>query len=573
MKTIRYISSLVRLILLFGVLCIPQALASDISRSSFVYEGAFRVPQGSFGEASFSNNPFVNAQYQPMAYNPVNNSLFLGQATPDHTQTKRIGEISIPEIINPLSVDLQIDKLNIAAVLQAPQDISNGEFDKLNQDGSASSDPAGWGQLGGLYVNDNQLLGTAWSYYDASQSNGYRSHFTSKLSWLNGTGFSGMHAVGSSPNGSFANGGFVGGYLAKVPEKHRAAIGFPMLSGRTGGPIVGRSSFGPTLWGFDPGQLNFDKASPSTMFIGYPESHPTLGTYSDQASLMFNRSTGVTGVIWPENSDSILFFGSHGLGIEFDQDGLPLDNDAQNCSGPGTSDVSQAMSNTALKQSGVSSHNCGFQTLNSTDISNGLACCFDPVNSANTTHRNAFKIGAGTSCYGDGTRDHRQARTASWLKLNSPSGYQCGDIYIDAAGIAQDNACCFVGTNSTAKGGSSYPSVYQVWQYDIQDVLDVKSGAKAPWELLPSIWNFDLPFDTDDRAKQIFATAYDPENQRIFIGQSFGDGEYPIIHVFSLELDGAIAPPITPSPPQVPNDDQLCLPIKASSSSHVLICL
>ncbi len=554
------------------LLCMPAFMplgkANELNRSSLVYEGAFRVPKGSYGGTSFSCNPFVNAQYQPMAYNPVNNSLFLGQSTPTHTQAKRIGEISIPEIINPLSVEMQIDELKTSVVLQEPQDISNGEFDKLNQDGKASSDPAGLAQLGGLYVYQSKLLGTSWSYYDASQSNGYRSHFSANLSWQNGADFSGMHAIGTSPTGSFANGGFVGGYMTKVPFKHREAVGYPMLTGRTGGPIVGRSSFGPTLWGFDPNQLNFGQAAPSKMFIGYPESQATLGDYSDQPSLMFNRSTGVTGMVWPENSDSILFFGSHGLGIAFDDEGVPLDNDAPSCVGPGTSNTNEAIGNAALKQSGATSYSCGFQILTSQDIDSGLACCFDPVNNTNTTHQNAFKVGAGTSCYGDGTRDHRQARTSAWLKQNSPSGYQCGDIGMSAEDINQDNACCFVGSNSTAKGGSSYPSVYQVWQYNIQDLLDVKSENSEPWEVIPTVWNFDLPFDSTDRAKQIISTAYDPANQRIFIGQAFGDGIHPLIHVFSLDLEG-----VDESSPTSPDDDSICLPIKTNKANHAVICL
>ena len=390
---------------------------------------------------------------------------------------------------------MDIGELKTASVIQAPQDISDGAFDKLNQDGKAPSDNVAWGQLGGLYVYDNKLLGTSWAYYDASQSNGFRSHFTANLSWQDNTGFSGLHAVGQSPTGSFANGGFVGGYMAQVPQKYRAELGFPMLTGRTGGPIVGRSSFGPSLWGFDPSKLNFDQPAPATMFIGYPESQATLGDYSDKVSLSFNRSTGVTGVVWPENSDSILFFGSHGLGIAFDPVGIPLDNTAAACVGPGTSDKNEAIDNATLKQSGIKTRNCGFHVMDESDIESGQSCCYDPINNTNTSHSYGFQVGAGTSCYGPGTRDYKQARTSAWLKQNAAEGYKCGEEDMQAVDIEQDNACCFVGTNSTSKGGSSYPSVYQIWQYDVQDIIDVKNEKKAPWDIVPRIWNFDLPFD------------------------------------------------------------------------------
>ena len=511
-----------------------ESMARSISKSDIIYEGTFRVPHGLHNGTNFGNNSYLNAQYQPFAYNPNNNSIFMGSITGPATQPKRIGEFSVPEIIHPSTVDYDIEQLPQAVVIQAPQDISSGDFDKIRLNGNIPSDEAK-AQLGGLYVYNNTLLGTVWGYYDANGAMSYRSHFSANLDWTTATGFSGLHAVGVSPTGSFANGGFVGGYMAEVPVKYRDQIGAPMLTGRTGGPIVSRSSYGPTLWSFDPADFDFDTPAPATMLIGYPDSHQTLGGYSDVPSTLYNRGAGVRAVLWPEQTDSILFIGTIGLGIKYHPNGTPVINSQPSCRGPGTSNAKKALSNAQLKKAEVGSYICGPTTLTYADIyTEGKSCCFDPTSSDDGEHTTEFVLGKGTSCYGLGTKELSETRTNAWLKQHSPTSYSCGGITMSGSEISAGDGCCYVGKLSTDKGGTSYPSVYQVWQYNVNDLLDVKSGSKKPWEVVPEVWNFDLPFVNPDRSKGLIGATIDQANERIFIAQSFGDGNYPLVHVFKI---------------------------------------
>jgi hypothetical protein len=113
----------------------------------------------------------------------------------------------------------------------------------------------------------------------------------------------------------------------------------------------------------------------------------------------------------------------------------------------------------------------------------------------------------GTFCYGEGTGDSSLAAT---------SGY-C----YDPAG--------------SSKGTHAYPYVYQVWAYDALDLLSVKNGEKNPWDIKPyAVWQLNFPFGNANAI--INGAAYDPDSQRIFISEAYGDNYgMPLIHVYRLQ--------------------------------------
>jgi hypothetical protein len=85
----------------------------------------------------------------------------------------------------------------------------------------------------------------------------------------------------------------------------------------------------------------------------------------------------------------------------------------------------------------------------------------------------------------------------------------------------------------SSKGNHAYPYVYQIWAYDILDLITVKNGKKQPWQVKPyALWNFNLPFESDNR--QIGGATYDQANQRLFISQINSDGTRPVIHLFMV---------------------------------------
>lgn len=87
-----------------------------------------------------------------------------------------------------------------------------------------------------------------------------------------------------------------------------------------------------------------------------------------------------------------------------------------------------------------------------------------------------------------------------------------------------------------SKGNHAYPYRGQVWAYDVEELLAVRSGAKQPWEIVPyATFELSLPFETGSRVIQ--GVAYDAARQRIFIALRNADGDLPLVHVLSVQLD------------------------------------
>ena len=84
-----------------------------------------------------------------------------------------------------------------------------------------------------------------------------------------------------------------------------------------------------------------------------------------------------------------------------------------------------------------------------------------------------------------------------------------------------------------SQGTHAYPYVHQVWSYDVADLAAVKAGTKNPWEPLPTVWTFDLPFQTSSR--KLGSCAYDSANNLVYLVQMSAAGNgYPLIHVFEV---------------------------------------
>jgi hypothetical protein len=224
-----------------------------------------------------------------------------------------VGEISIP---TPL-ITTDFSALPVATVLQDQTDITEGHMNEVGADGATMSGC----KIGGLLVYDGRLIGTSYVYYDAGGT-ARRSHFTSGLDFSVTGDFNGMFAVGSR------NPGFVAGHMAHIPPAWQEALGGTVLTGLDGVPIVSRTSYGPTVTAFDPDDLGVVTPVPARLLVGYTYEHSTLGTWgnSSEYNPQFNQATGSSGIVFPFGSDSVLFFGSAGIGIP--------------CYGQGTSDPS-----------------------------------------------------------------------------------------------------------------------------------------------------------------------------------------------------------------------------------------
>ena len=307
-----------------------------LQEADLEYLGAFRVPQGDYGSPRYSG---FNYGGTALACNPDHKSLFLV----GHAWYQLAAEISIPQIVK----STKLKRLRTAKVLQRFADITEGHRADIGAGGAAvdtSGEP-----LGGLLAWNGKLLGTVYGNYDASDLVKL-SHFTSGL-YLSRTGdFAGMYGVGEAP--AVPNPAFVDGYMAEIPPEWQSQFGGPALTGNCCLSIISRTSLGPAASVFDPDQVGLQDPAPATPVVGYPIDHPTMGEYGDQGNVLYNGSMGITGMVFPQGSRSVLF-GRRGKGTF--------------CYGEGTDN--SALNNTYCDPAYPD-----------------VLCCYDPVDSSKGGH-------------------------------------------------------------------------------------------------------------------------------------------------------------------------------------------
>jgi hypothetical protein len=385
----------------------PLLRAADL-----VYTGAFRLPQGRASQETFEYGG------RALTFDPASRSLIL----PSHDWYQWLADINIPEPGSSLTVS----GLPTATLRQS----------FIEPFGNAAGVGSGSAALGGLLVWGNRLVMTRYLTYDATGSQSV-SHYTRTRDL----------SRAENPRGPYqltnVRAGFVAGYMAPIPVEWRAALGGPALAGLCCVSIISRTSLGPTATVFDPAELERGGAVNAFEVLGYPIERPTLGT-CESTRTRFNCATTMGGIVFPEGTRSVLFFGRHGRG---------------------------------------------------------------------------------DYCYGEGGQQRR-----------SP------DDCIDPS--------------DSAKGPHAYPYQYEVWAYDVLDLIAVRQGLKRPWEVQPyDVWTFDMPFSSNSRV--IRGVTYDPVSRRIFMATPFTDGAKPLIQVLTVNItpsSGEVPPPYTePEPPADPD--------------------
>ncbi len=384
----------------------PAAAAPLLTQSDLVHQGAFRLPAGS-GTKSFDYGGTAIAV-------SAKGTLYLV----GHDWDQLSAEVSIPA---PKTGSLA--SLSTATLLQPFADALEGKIGSINP-----SDPNSK-KIGGQLVLGGQLIVSAYSYYDAAGSQS-ASHFTRPLDLATKGQVKGPFKVGSlGPR-------YLAGYLAAVPAAWQAALGGPALTGQCCLAIISTTSLGPAVFAFDPAKLGAASPVPATPLVYYPSDHPTLGTWEGNGAPnpVYNMKTSVRGVVLPEGTRSLLFFGTTGTG--------------KPCYGAGTS-------NASLDGKPVPGEP-------------GVIYCYDPDDSSKGTH--------------------------------------------------------------------AYPYASYVWAYDLDELAQVKSGAKQPWQVKPyATFSLSLPLGTSS----IEGAAYDPATARIYLSQGFADGDRPLIQVLKVAASPA----------------------------------
>ena len=253
--------------------------------------GAFRLPGTDENGDNFSYGG------APLAFNPVRRSLFVG------SNSGKIAEVTIAEA-KPSS---NVDDLPVTRFLHTFTDPTDGHMSEVAPSGTV---------LAGLLVFDNRLLGTGLIFYDANNTQTV-SHFSRPLE-LSSRGATPMRRVWQARAA-----GFVGGYMALVPEEWQAALGGPAVTGQCCVPIISRTSWGPSAFAWNPRDLENSSAVAAKPLLYYSGEHATLGPWSG-SNPTWGGTASVGGMAIPAGTRTALFFGANGFG--------PF------CYGPGTTD-------------------------------------------------------------------------------------------------------------------------------------------------------------------------------------------------------------------------------------------
>jgi hypothetical protein len=304
----------------FGVAQGPALL----KQSALIYEGAFRLPRGRWGNTKVSDGFSFGGS--ALAYNPNNDSLFIV----GHDHQQMIAEISIPSVVN----SSEVNRLSTAKVLQPFSDPTERKMAQLTTGSGV--------KIGGLMIYIGKLYLTAYDYYDGGGKQ-ILSHFVRPMDLSDRGHVLGPFAVGNM------KAGFVDGWMIPIPPYWQTSLGAPAITGNCCLNIISRTSFGPSAFGFNPVDLGKVNPTPAVPLVYYPAKHTTLGPWSAESS-NFNGTTVIRGAVFPEGTSSILYFGRQGLG--------PW------CYGPGTNK----------------------QTLAGTRAKSGQNYCYDPTSNATGPH-------------------------------------------------------------------------------------------------------------------------------------------------------------------------------------------
>ncbi|MEI7891260.1 MAG: IPT/TIG domain-containing protein [bacterium] len=499
-----------------------------LQQSDLEYLGAFRVPKGKYGASTGSAS--LSYGGGPIAYNKMNDSLFM------YGQGKLLLEISIPQILNSTNMNA----LNTSNVLQPSVDIADGNWNNV---GTAFA-PIGNGAIPrGLLSWNGKLLGSTSGVYDADNQQVY-SHFLANNNWSTDTGFSGFYKLTNEPIASIINrAGFLAGFMGDIPASWQGALGGTVLTGEKTLSIIGRSSFGPAAFVFNPADMGVIDPIQASGLMYYPATHPTLGQYTtDSINPVFNRATQISGLVFPEGSSSVLFFGSTGLG--------------SSCYGEGTSTL--ALDNTFANETVTNS--VSSLTLDTTSktiqIPSGLSTAVGAYIMLKPTANLTYHIYGTITAY-NGTTLSLDVITGGIMGSGSYSDWE---VHLATSSGLNSVRYCYDPT-STNKGDHAYPYAYYVWAYDANDFLKVKNGtinlstgqAYKPWEILPyGTWQLDFPFAIE--YKDILGAAYDSSTQRLFLSEKYGDHPngsepFPLVQVYHLNLNPVIGDIISPSAP------------------------
>ncbi|MDA8090188.1 MAG: hypothetical protein M0Z61_08220, partial [Nitrospiraceae bacterium] len=363
--------------------------------------------------------------------------------------------------------------------------------------------------------------------------------------------FSGYYELG----GGLPQQGYTPGPMGAIPSAYQSQVGGKILTGQSlGVAIATTESYGPCAIALDPSNLvpsNLPPAViPATALIYYDSSHPLPGGYwaNDQASNVYTSpSDKIYGIVFPDNTRSVLYFGAHGL----------ASTDGYSCYGPGTNSLSAAYSDSC--PGGVGTCSFADRLVSYQGIVNSGTFQQGETVTQATTNATGILVKVDT-VYG-----------LEFLKSAKPIGGNTTDTWTGQTSRATfnptpnssggDEVCYDLARPD--KGTHAYPYVNYVWAYDVGDtsgnntagnnvnslnssrpdinnLTAVKLGLIKPYEIVPyATWTFTLPTGQSSLTPGNFSgAAWDSVNRLLYVTQTGADGgsKYPVVHVYKINI-------------------------------------
>ncbi|MEZ4655057.1 MAG: hypothetical protein R3E12_16065 [Candidatus Eisenbacteria bacterium] len=264
----------------------------------FTYQGAFRLPTGTFGESSldYSEGPFVVA--------PSRGSLFIV----GHSHQQAVAEFGMPPLV--------------ASTILADLEMADPPVQPFRSvlDRTPDGDPQNLNRIGGLAIRQAtpgwDLLVNAYEYYDAPGDN---THTTAALRDLDDLSDSWVDGYFTFAGGA----GHTSGWISEIPTEWRPLLGGSYLTGQSSGiPIISRTSVGPSEFAFDPTGFDGDPSEiiPTTTLLDFDLAHPLHEDLSNETGtndLWTHLSRATYGFIAPGTRTyvTIGYSGGHASGV------------------------------------------------------------------------------------------------------------------------------------------------------------------------------------------------------------------------------------------------------------------
>jgi hypothetical protein len=275
-----------------------------IQKTDIVYVGSFALPNGAQGSSDFSYGGRGLTSYHDETGRAT---LFM------QGKVNNPGYVAQVEVPSSFSKGSDYTALPVAKLLQPFAQVADGSLQSklgITVNGEGTS-------VYGLFAHKDRLLVAANEYYGCNQT---LTHGVSGLNLGSTTDFAGFYRVTG-----IAGPRAIAGPMADVPAAWRALVGGSVVSGNFGIPIVSCTSAGPAITAFDPDSLGVSNpVKGSTLLhyatVNYVEYGLCEGAQCSvkptgmSKSEIYNYTTYLGGMAFPDGSRTVLFIGRQGVG-------------------------------------------------------------------------------------------------------------------------------------------------------------------------------------------------------------------------------------------------------------------